>query len=247
MYKYHPHFFDIPDETKIWKYLDLFKYLDIIKSKTLFLSRADLFKDRYEGRGHDRETIAKKLRDDLQFEIPRFLPETIADVNEYIRENSYVNCWHINDFESSVMWDAYSNPNGGLAIQSTVGSLKASIIDPADVYVSQVKYSRNDIPLANAMYPLLFKREEFNDERELRVFISNITDLSPTGLKSKNLNIPKFTKISIDSTLLIEQVFFHPLTPQWVANSICGILEHFEEKFIPKISKLYEEMTLPYN
>jgi hypothetical protein len=39
---------DDPD-TIIWKYLDLSKFLDLLMSKKLFMSRSDKFEDQYEG------------------------------------------------------------------------------------------------------------------------------------------------------------------------------------------------------
>ncbi|MFT7164821.1 MAG: hypothetical protein ACI9CZ_001403, partial [Flavobacterium sp.] len=39
---------DDPD-TIVWKYLDLSKFLDLLMSKKLFMSRSDKFEDQYEG------------------------------------------------------------------------------------------------------------------------------------------------------------------------------------------------------
>lgn len=36
-------------ETIVWKYLDLSKFLDLLLSKKLFMSRSDKFEDQYEG------------------------------------------------------------------------------------------------------------------------------------------------------------------------------------------------------
>jgi hypothetical protein len=35
--------------TIVWKYLDLSKFLDLLMSKKLFMSRSDKFEDQYEG------------------------------------------------------------------------------------------------------------------------------------------------------------------------------------------------------
>ena len=37
------------DDTIVWKYLDLSKFLDMLLSKKLFMSRSDKFEDQYEG------------------------------------------------------------------------------------------------------------------------------------------------------------------------------------------------------
>ena len=36
-------------DTIVWKYLDLSKFLDLLLSKKLFMSRSDKFEDQYEG------------------------------------------------------------------------------------------------------------------------------------------------------------------------------------------------------
>lgn len=36
-------------DTVVWKYLDLSKFLDLLMSKKLFMSRSDKFEDQYEG------------------------------------------------------------------------------------------------------------------------------------------------------------------------------------------------------
>src|SRR5690606_22724062 len=214
MYKEHPQLFDLPDETVIWKYLDLFKYMDLIKNKSLFMLQVSLFQDIYEGKGLDPISLQKKLIEETKT-IPR--PEVVRGMiymNEIVRKNSFINCWHINDYQSSVMWEAYSNSNGGLAIRSTVGNLKKSITDEKDIFISKVIYNR-DIPLTNIYHPIIHKREEFRDEHELRVFYADdiVLDLKKPRQNLK-ANYP-FVKIKINPEILIDSVFFHPLTPKW--------------------------------
>ena len=36
-------------DTIVWKYLDLSKFLDLLMSRKLFMSRSDKFEDQYEG------------------------------------------------------------------------------------------------------------------------------------------------------------------------------------------------------
>ena len=36
-------------DTVVWKYLDLSKFLDLLLSQKLFMSRSDKFEDQYEG------------------------------------------------------------------------------------------------------------------------------------------------------------------------------------------------------
>ena len=50
MYKENPNII-LPDDDNIivWKYLDLSKFLEMLLSDRLFMSRSDKFEDQYEG------------------------------------------------------------------------------------------------------------------------------------------------------------------------------------------------------
>ena len=59
------------DETIIWKYLDLSKFLDMLLSKQLFMSRSDKFEDQYEGTFSEPtfEEIRKISEENLNIQI----------------------------------------------------------------------------------------------------------------------------------------------------------------------------------
>ena len=50
MYHNNPNI-KLPEDTEtiVWKYLDLSKFLDLLLSQKLFMSRSDKFEDQYEG------------------------------------------------------------------------------------------------------------------------------------------------------------------------------------------------------
>jgi len=61
-----------PDDTLVWKYMDLSKFLDILLSEKMFMSRSDKFEDQYEGTFSEPtyEEIKKLLKDNF---IVRYL------------------------------------------------------------------------------------------------------------------------------------------------------------------------------
>ncbi|MBD1421219.1 DUF2971 domain-containing protein [Sphingobacterium chuzhouense] len=237
MYEPHESLFDVPDDTIIWKYLDLFKYLDLIANKQLFMLRCDCFADKYEGMAPSYETISRLLHPDEYPQKNKIVLGLLSAYEEQ-RKSSYVNCWHINNFESSIMWDAYSNKNGGLAIKTTAGHLKHSILDQRKIYLSEVIYGRDKLGIGNLMYPLIVKREEFADERECRIFISPVSTAinQPEEVLAA---LPKATKISVDIDVLIQEAIFHPLAEDWVCESITNVISHVNANFIPRKSTLY--------
>src|SRR6188768_4287534 len=82
-------------ETIVWKYLDLSKFLDLLLSKKLFMSRSDKFEDQYEGTFSEPtfEEIKK-----LAIDKPEFL-----NYYKTHREKVAVSSWHINEYESFAM------------------------------------------------------------------------------------------------------------------------------------------------
>lgn len=248
MYKKHPQFYEIDPAQKLWKYLDLFKYLDLIYTQSLFMLRVDKFNDKFDGKGHDELTLHSVFQDVFpnnndNSSFKNAYVNTNLVMGEIVRSESYASSWHINDYESSVMWDAYSNSNGGVLIETTFQALVNSIMDTRLIYGSKVIYGRNKMPLDNIYYPLFYKREEFRDEREFRLFIA--ADLKPhIPIKIPYTNpslrqLPVSQKISVDVSKMIKKSYLHPLTPDWVVESIQGVVKQYGEKFVPIKSSLY--------
>ena len=235
MYKYHEQFHTPNNETVIWKYMDLFKFLDLINSNELFMLRTDLFTDKSDGLNRNTFEHYNELLPSVSPFIPENFGSIQMQINEKVRKGSYVNCWHINNYESSVMWDAYSNSNGGVAIKTTISKFIDSIIDERNIYISEVEYSDGPIPISNVYYPLVYKKPEFKDERELRVFYVEPDVVTPNS----NNSYPNSIRIKMNLENLLEEVYFHPLTELWVVESLKKIIKSVAENVNPIRSSLY--------
>ena len=123
------------DETIIWKYLDLSKFLDLIISRKMFLSRSDKFEDQYEGTFSEPTFEEIKL---LLNDNPKYLDHYKAR-----RKDIVISSWHTNPYESFAMWQIFTKNNEGLAIQSTIGRLKKSILNQErdiNLHIGEVQY-----------------------------------------------------------------------------------------------------------
>lgn len=220
------------DDTIIWKYMDLFKFLDLISTNKLFMLKITEFIDKSDGKDHNTiESFKEKSNPRVHISLEENY-ELIKKVNDQVRGLTFVNCWHINDYESSVMWDSYSNSNGGVAIKTTIGKIKKSIIDERDVYISPVQYSNLPPAVGSAFYPLIQKSEIYRDERELRLLHSDLSKIN-IGVNEK------FIKIDVNVDELIDEVYFHPLTPEWVVESLKAIISKLNPNLIPEKSYIY--------
>ena len=214
MYKNNPNS-TLPEnlDTIVWKYLDLSKFLDLLLSQKLFMSRSDKFEDQYEGTFSEPtfEEIKK-----LSENNPEFL-----DYYKSKREKVIISSWHINEYESFAMWQIFTQNSEGLAIQSTVKRLQNALIPEKnyDQFIGEVNYidyKKEHIPFNDAFFPFLFKRKSFQYEREVRI----ISDVS-----SNKIAINDGLKINVDINQLIEKIYIHPKSENWYKKLVIELVE----------------------
>lgn len=146
----------LDDETVIWKYMDLSKFMSLLTTQSLWFSRLDKNWeiDPLEGKvpnAHWESLIERILKTKF---APQFVgngkvqfggaPEAgmtqipVAEqkagqiemeknLYESAIYNSYVTCWNVCSHESYHMWKLYCNNSNGIAVKSTIGRLKASL------------------------------------------------------------------------------------------------------------------------
>ncbi|MCI9844062.1 hypothetical protein [Flavobacterium pectinovorum] len=222
---------DDPD-TIVWKYLDLSKFLDLLLSKKLFMSRSDKFEDQYEGTFSEPtyEEIKKLATDNPEF------------LNYYKthREKVAVSSWHINEYESFAMWQIFTQNSEGLAIQSTIGRLQKAVKpeNNFDQYIGEVNYidyKKEYIPFDDMFFPFLFKRKSFQYEREVRI----ITDTSKSELKLND-----GIKINVDINQLIEKIYIHPKSENWYKKLVIELVERLGFGFEIEKSDLESDILI---
>ena len=202
----------VDPDTIVWKYLDLSKFLELLLSQKLFMSRSDKFEDQYEGTFSEPtfEEIKKLSKDN-----PKFL-----EFYKNHREKVVVSSWHINEYESFAMWQIFTQNNEGLAIQSTIGRLQKALKAEKQFkqYVGEVNYidyKKEYIPFDDLFFPFLFKRKSFQYEREIRI----ISDTS-----ANNIKINDGLKIDINISELIEKIYIHPKSENWYKNLVIELV-----------------------
>ena len=200
------------NDTIVWKYLDLSKFLDMLLSQQLFMSRSDKFEDQYEG------TFSEPTFEEIK-KIAANKPEFL-DYYKSHREKVVISSWHINEYESFAMWQIFTKNNEGLAIQSTIGRLKEALqpenrIEQYIGNVNYIDYKKEYIPFDDAFFPFLFKRKSFQYEREVRI----ISDVS-----TKNISVNDGLKINVDLSQLIEKIYIHPKSENWYKKLVIELV-----------------------
>jgi hypothetical protein len=131
---------DIPDSTSIWRYMDLPKFVSMLATGSLRLTKAATFRDDpYEGFCNamhlamppSPEDGCKVIaREDVQGKTMISLAQMLADFSRgsaeacrKAREHLYVNSWCLAS-ESMAMWEIYGSHGFGLALKSSVGQYR---------------------------------------------------------------------------------------------------------------------------
>ena len=219
-------------DTIVWKYLDLSKFLDLLLSRKLFMSRSDKFEDQYEGTFSEPtyEEIKK-----LAINNPEFL-----NYYKTHREKVAISSWHINEYESFAMWQIFTQNSEGLAIQSTIGRLQKALEPEKNLkqYIGQVNYidyKKEYIPFDDMFFPFLFKRKSFQYEREVRI----ISDTSDT-----KININDGIKINVDISQLIDKIYIHPKSENWYKNLVIQLVSKLGFDFEIEKSDLESDILI---
>jgi len=148
---------ELPDEdTVIWKYMDLSKFISLLSTQSLWFARLDKNweVDPFEGKipTDHWESIVERIlntkfapqfigNNKVQFGgIPEVGMTQVLESDQKSRQidlqrnmfeaaiyNSYVTCWNVSTHESYHMWKLYCNHHNGIAIKSTIGRLKSSL------------------------------------------------------------------------------------------------------------------------
>jgi len=185
MYVDHPSF-DRPenDYAKVWRYTSFTKFLSILDKQALYFSRLDYLGDPFEGsvtladrdsRNRSIETAAKLWENlNVPYNVEEY-KQMHSKVNEDERQLFFINCWHINENESSAMWNIHSKNDEGIAIQSTFKRLCESFKEfDRNIWIGKVKYVdylNESIPDSNSLNRFLCKRKSFEHEAEIRAII----------------------------------------------------------------------------
>ena len=118
---------ELNDSQKLWRYMDLSKFISLIEKKSLWLARANTFRDKHEGRFPDQmRMIIEKAYNDFEKapndsnENSNSVVKDADDFQDYLLNNTFICCWHKSFHENMIMWEIYGKDENAIAIQTTV-------------------------------------------------------------------------------------------------------------------------------
>lgn len=232
--------FELPNpEDKLWRYMDLSKFISMLSSEALYFAPAESFEDPFEGaKGiHEREdnwndyyleffrhaiktapgiSPNEASEEKLEIAAKKLLNEMTQSGME-ARKSACISCWHNNDFESEAMWKLYSaNVKNAVAIETTYQQLYNALGKNPDINIGKVKYIDYRTQYSSVGYGAFwYKRKSFEHEREVRALIRNHTNNGVGISHPVNLDI------------LITNVYVSPYAPEWFAEIVRDIVKKY--------------------
>ncbi|MEZ5384033.1 MAG: hypothetical protein R3F13_00820 [Prosthecobacter sp.] len=214
------------------------KFLSLLRNRSIFLCRADLFDDVFEG------TFTKGSLQEQEIESGSKFPDELVDMARWIVCRSYVSCWHVSSVESAALWKIYAGSDGAIAMKSSIRALKEcfpdkierhgnSIVNQSIRSVQYIDYRTAHPYLNDLAGPLCYKRQAFRFEQEIRVIRQELPTVpSKNRPNGKTILLgpapdEKGLEIQVNIERLIDTVYLAPSSPSWMLPTIRDTLKNF--------------------
>lgn len=205
----------VSEDTVIFRYLDILKFLNLIVSKQLYFTNYKYFSDKYETEITEKFLIDFATSADTDMEN-----KTMQSLSNYYL-NRFVNCWNISETEQYLLWKAYcQNIYSGVVIKSSVKNLRDSLESLNELIFAcdRIQYISYSHKPEHIDKPVFTKYDFYSSENEIRV--STIIDHSEEN--DKGVLIP------IDLNILIDKIILSSRSPyfQTITSVIESIMGH---------------------
>lgn len=225
--------YSIPEnhDIKLWRYLNFPKFVSLLDSQSLFFSRSDLLGDSHEF------SYPKSNHEAFDGTPQNFNNEFFLQATKVWANTTFVNCWVMNDYESTAMWDKCSD--NGVAIQSTYRRLHQDLAtciyrNRLDIgMVKYVDYQEDQIRGQNILEFIFHKRIQFSHEKELRAVVSKQTTddifIDPFAMADPHTaELGLIIPVALKS--LIERIIVAPTAPTWFIKLVESVCVKYELK-----------------
>jgi hypothetical protein len=215
---------------KIWRYMSFQKFVSLLDKKSLWLSRADTFDDRLEGRfSKGMRKLIEQAYINLSMKC-KLEVKTVDEFQEQFCKRTFISCWHKNFEENLVMWKLYGSVNNSVVIQGTiqgmVDSIEYPLVTERILKLQSVSYlEQNEIDAVGRYEDYFFiKRPHFSFEQEFRIALDAYSDAS------NPVEMPVGTYLQIDIDKLIDQVLVHPDSDDWFVDVVKSVSDKYHMK-----------------
>ncbi len=216
-----------PEHTVLWRYLStdpddatrgsVDKFASLIKSNSLWLTKASKLPDKLEVRSTD--VTRRDLRGIIERANDYYDEQEELQIDEGMPALFFVNCWHRNDSEANWMWRDYCGTKQGIVVRTTFAKLEAAcnILGEENIIgCGCIEYNdRSNLifPHGNPFYECMSKDLGFSQENEIRIATLRV-------IPDDHVDMP------VDLGELIDGVFVHRLASEDYYSSVESLLKN---------------------
>jgi len=212
----------------IWRYMDIGRLVSMLDTSSLWLARADSFKDCHEGKfPTEMRSLIEQAYKGMGNIKDNSLLNNADDFQDYLVKNTFISCWHKNLDENMVMWEIYGKNKNSVAVQTTVGHLVSSIeankLKGHSLILKEVSYKGAGEITGVLQYEECFfiKRPHFEFEKEVRISLNTYSSYNPRK------DTPMGYQLPVTLNNFIVSIVVHPDAEMWLYNSVVAIAKKF--------------------
>jgi hypothetical protein len=242
-HSYQKRQYTIPsDQSTLWRFMDFTKFVSLLKSKSLFFTRADKFEDPFEGakgllknkRKWDKHYLdffinactnlpegakSDKSEKEILNDAKRLLGQ-LDNVGSSQLKETFINCWHENEHESEAMWKLYtSSLDQGIVIKTNYKKLYTSLGKDPSIHIGRINYIDFNDNFAGVNDSFWFKRKSFEHEKEVRAIFRDRGSETEFG-----------KLIPVDLNILIDKIYVSPTSQKWFIEMVEDVLLKYNLK-----------------
>lgn len=232
------------DNAKVWKYMDLAKFVWMLNNKKLFLSSVSSLLDPHEGStpilNYEEMNSFRESHNRANNNSQIGNSDSISRLFRDFKNATFVSCWTMSNVESEAMWKLYCPNDQGIAIQSTYKKLALQIKDESMFIgaVSYIDYATEGINMGNMFDRFMHKRISFLHESEVRIvkILSKYLSSYINDVEYKNKEAPLGIEMDIDLIELVENIYVNPYSDKWFYDSTSIVIDSICPKLSSKIN-----------
>lgn len=237
----------------LWKYMDIHKFLYLIREKKLFFTRLDGFEDSIEGASE--ELLRDRAKTELFLKIknpnPAIYPnedsfikernkyiEYLKEIDEeilFLQKQQYASCWFLSERESYAMWKLYSNPES-VAVRFKPSLLLEEIErsvqnHPSHLYVDKIV---GNVVEYRPLWPFEFDMSKYVEFKQEYVGLRKDTSFSSENeyrllaIKSPNVGDHPCFELKLEGLFDLDfKIVTHPKMQVWMHDNIASVLKTY--------------------
>jgi hypothetical protein len=217
---------EIPRSETLWRYMDFWKFEDMLTKSALYFARQDRFSDPFEGRLSQGNAAGLSASDTAVYDAYA-LHKSIDKLKEQLeihRHCVFIFCWHRNTRESREMWNAYTSSAESVVVTTSAKALHK--FRPDEILKSAVRYHGANFARSHSFgwnAPSFYKPSSHSFEREFRMLRNLREDESVAYDNPSDYG----RHVSFVPKKIIHRVITHPRATADLKRKVDDLLRHY--------------------